>query len=1016
MAKIPTAANISGPASLRPSGIPALVDTSGLERGTQNLGGGIRDLGGNLGQIAERDKQRRNASDVSAAEALWTKGSLDLENRFGEDNDFATFDERAGAETEDLKTRAAELIRDPVMRERWTSETELKRIRVVDAVNDRGRALSEEQDRVSFTEALKSSAALISDPSVSDEVRNRARADILGSLQTGMQTGLISPGETQTFRTNYLDGANKTLALNRAKLQILQAPGVFSTQSGISSAMGGVDVAAAAMVTTGGVVDLDIGVASMTAEQMGDENFPDDPALQEAYLSAPDVNAQYAHAAMNMLTERYNGDVAAAVIASSPDGGTIMADAWIKNGKDDSLLPEPVRSYYRKVVENFAPEQDYANLPVIAEPGVDLSNVDAAVLDRFEKVQGIFGDQLTIISGFRDPAHNKEVGGANRSQHMERRALDIDVSNLSEEDRVRLIQTASAAGFTGIGVYKNSIHIDTGSRRAWGPDYHAESVPGWAQKVIGQHVAGEIVDVTPNMKGVADQYRDLDFDQRLQLYQADQAAVKQRGLDMQSGIQVAVQNAPAAIMQSGVYTGTMPTPEDFVKAYGGAEGINRSKAFEAEVDIAEAAHGMQTMSADDITAMVAAAKPTSTGDSAAVQGEKFAQIAKAAESTMKARAEDPAGYTMQAFPSVAEAFGAIDKGANEAEKQQAFSNALTIMANAQAELGIEKPALLPKGMATQTAATFNDVNLSQAERMGAVTGMVLATPVDAQQEAIMDQLVEAGVPSNTERAMRATARGDSGSAAYLFRAAMSDVSKLPLPANVTDKDIRDDISELVLAPGAIGSVVYRLSDGTAENFEQMQDDLALFDKAVRLRLADGSAATTDQAVRLTIDDMFGDVDPYVGGNVARVEMTIPKGQDPMPLTRGFDHLLPAVGDAIMAHLTPAMAGAATNDGTAQILTRARDDEVDRILDSGYFTNTEEGADSYMFISGRDGTYVPGPDGQPLTFTQDQVLQAGAAAGAAPFGYEGPSNPRAYTDRLKTIYGSNFGKPLPGKPY
>ena len=44
------------------------------------------------------------------------------------------------------------------------------------------------------------------------------------------------------------------------------------------------------------------------------------------------------------------------------------------------------------------------------------------------------------------------AGGANKSQHLSGNAIDLDVSNLSREQRVAIIETASNAGITGIGV------------------------------------------------------------------------------------------------------------------------------------------------------------------------------------------------------------------------------------------------------------------------------------------------------------------------------------------------------------------------------------------------------------------------------------------------------------------------------------------------------------------------------------------------------------------------------------
>lgn len=118
----------------------------------------------------------------------------------------------------------------------------------------------------------------------------------------------------------------------------------------------------------------------------------------------------------------------------------------------------------------------------------DLTNLRPEIVSGVTDLQQAWGKPLPIVSGFRDTARNKKAGGAKHSQHKHGNAVDIDVSNLSKEDRVNLIRMASEKGFTGIGVYTTSLHLDYGGRRAWGPDYHKESLPSWAQGAIGEHM------------------------------------------------------------------------------------------------------------------------------------------------------------------------------------------------------------------------------------------------------------------------------------------------------------------------------------------------------------------------------------------------------------------------------------------------------------------------------------------------------------------------------------------------
>lgn len=125
----------------------------------------------------------------------------------------------------------------------------------------------------------------------------------------------------------------------------------------------------------------------------------------------------------------------------------------------------------------------------VTEHGARAEGVNKAVMSAWANVQQKYGRSFDIVSGYRSPEHNARVGGAKHSQHIHGNAIDINTSMLSPEEKVRLIEVASAEGFQGIGVYKNNIHLDMGSRRAWGANYTSATVPGWARTAIAKHMA-----------------------------------------------------------------------------------------------------------------------------------------------------------------------------------------------------------------------------------------------------------------------------------------------------------------------------------------------------------------------------------------------------------------------------------------------------------------------------------------------------------------------------------------------
>jgi|GEM_PF-3356487 len=121
----------------------------------------------------------------------------------------------------------------------------------------------------------------------------------------------------------------------------------------------------------------------------------------------------------------------------------------------------------------------------------DPTNMDPATVRALAVLEQASGKTFNITSDYRSPDENDAAGGAKKSQHMHGRAFDIDVSDMSIDERLELIKLArSVAGFGGVGVYSNSLHFDTGAERAWGPDYTSGSVPAWAAEAVGMYGRG----------------------------------------------------------------------------------------------------------------------------------------------------------------------------------------------------------------------------------------------------------------------------------------------------------------------------------------------------------------------------------------------------------------------------------------------------------------------------------------------------------------------------------------------
>jgi zinc D-Ala-D-Ala carboxypeptidase len=88
-------------------------------------------------------------------------------------------------------------------------------------------------------------------------------------------------------------------------------------------------------------------------------------------------------------------------------------------------------------------------------------------LDMLQALRNRLGKPLIVRSAYRSPEHNRAVGGAKSSKHMDGTAFDIAMSN---HDPAEFEAAARAVGFKGFGFYPRSgfMHIDLGPARDWG--------------------------------------------------------------------------------------------------------------------------------------------------------------------------------------------------------------------------------------------------------------------------------------------------------------------------------------------------------------------------------------------------------------------------------------------------------------------------------------------------------------------------------------------------------------------
>ena len=163
------------------------------------------------------------------------------------------------------------------------------------------------------------------------------------------------------------------------------------------------------------------------------------------------------------------------------------------HGVDGYFGPETasaVRKY--KTDNNIVSEGYVGGGNVKIDSDVD-TNINTSLQSKIDAIASEYGKSFTIVSGYRDPKHNKKAGGADKSEHMNHNAVDIHLDDKSIESTLKFVAISSKNGIGGIGVYKPGVvHIDIGSRRYWGRDHTSATLPSWAKSTIQDHMSSKI--------------------------------------------------------------------------------------------------------------------------------------------------------------------------------------------------------------------------------------------------------------------------------------------------------------------------------------------------------------------------------------------------------------------------------------------------------------------------------------------------------------------------------------------
>ena len=123
-----------------------------------------------------------------------------------------------------------------------------------------------------------------------------------------------------------------------------------------------------------------------------------------------------------------------------------------------------VKTYSRKADGGKALTANLKVEEFTCNDGSDVILISQELAALLQKIRDHFERPVEISSGYRTPAYNKKIGGAEKSQHLLGMAADIAIAGVSPLEIAQYAEFLQPAS-GGIGVYQTFTHVDVRAGR-----------------------------------------------------------------------------------------------------------------------------------------------------------------------------------------------------------------------------------------------------------------------------------------------------------------------------------------------------------------------------------------------------------------------------------------------------------------------------------------------------------------------------------------------------------------------
>lgn len=183
------------------------VDASAIGRGMASMGAGLQRGVDQFKAGQEKAQKEQDALDLIKADAAQRQGLFDAERALDNDGDYSTHDQRFTPVANEINTRAADLIRNPDMREKWRLKAGNDVLGARERLQKRADEYGRQERFVQLESTLEKYRDDYSDPRTPDTERARILGQMRTSIQLGQRAGILSPVQQQKLDEQYVKGA-----------------------------------------------------------------------------------------------------------------------------------------------------------------------------------------------------------------------------------------------------------------------------------------------------------------------------------------------------------------------------------------------------------------------------------------------------------------------------------------------------------------------------------------------------------------------------------------------------------------------------------------------------------------------------------------------------------------------------------------------------------------------------------------------------------------------------------------